>query len=91
MLPPHEALLAVLLLSSCSMQPSGLLIVHGSTTNVQHGITIRRWHVEVTAWSSVMCMPAPMVCVRVSFLLTVAGHAAAFEKCYFRYWPSAGV
>ena len=48
MLPPHEALLAALLLSSCLMPPGSILIVHGSTTDVQHGITVRRWHVEVT-------------------------------------------
>ena len=66
MLPPNEALLVALLLSSCSMQPGSILIVHGSTTDVQHGITIRRWHVDVTAWSSVVPLPAPTVCVRVS-------------------------
>ena len=37
MLPPHEALLAALLLSWCSMQPGSILIVHGLTTDVQHG------------------------------------------------------
>ena len=33
MLPPLEALLPAPLLSSCSMQPGSILIVHGSTTN----------------------------------------------------------
>ena len=91
MLPPHEALLAAPLLSSRSMQPGSILIVHGSTTDVQHGITVRRWHVQVMAWSSVVPLPVPTMCVRVSISLTVAGHAGAFEKCYFRKWPSDGI
>ena len=90
MLPPHEALLAAPLLSSCSMQPGSILIMHGSATDVQLRIIVRRWHVESMAWSSIVPLLAPTVRVRVSILLTVAGHAGAFEKCYFREWPSDG-
>ena len=49
--------------SSWSMQPGTILVVHGSTADVQHGITACRWHVQVMACSSVMLCRAPMVCV----------------------------
>ena len=87
MLPPHEALLAAPLLSSRSMQPGSILIVHGSMTDVQHGITVRRWHVQVMAWSSVMLLPAPTTCLHVSISLRLQGTQGRLKSATFESGP----
>ena len=79
MLPPDQALLAPLLPSSCSMQPSFTMFVHGPTTTCSRSMAS-----AYAASTCDACKPwstLTVVCMSLVFL-TVAGARRGVEKVH---------